>query len=120
MNDIWETIRSFFNYPIIDWWSSPVEAQDAISATETTEAVEAIEAVPSELIFQFSIINIILVFVIYLVAKIFVKYIKRYFKAHHLTDKQSKTSDTPQCETPYLEFGKTHKQRCFLSLDADY
>ena len=64
MNDIWETIRSFFNYPIIDWWSSPVEAQDAISATETTEAVEAIEAVPSELIFQFSIINIILIFVI--------------------------------------------------------
>lgn len=90
MNDIWETIRSFFNYPIIDWWSSPVEAQDAISATETTEAVEAIEAVPSELIFQFSIINIILIFVIYLVAKIFVKYIKRYFKAHHLTDKQLK------------------------------
>ena len=87
---MWEAIKNFFNYPIIDWWSAPIEAQEAIPATGTVEAIPAVEAAPAELIFQFSFVNIILIIVIYLVAKIFIKYIKRYFKAHHLTDKQLK------------------------------
>lgn len=87
---MWQTIKNFFNYPIINWWSTATEAKEAIPATATTEAVPFVEAVPSELVFQFSMVNIILIVAIYLVAKIFIKYIKRYFKAHHLTDKQLK------------------------------
>lgn len=87
---MWEAIRNFFNYPIIDWWSAPIEAKEAVYAADSGVAIPAVEAVPSELIFQFSIVNIILIVLIYLVAKIFVKYIKRYFKAHELTDKQLK------------------------------
>ncbi|NOQ72377.1 MAG: mechanosensitive ion channel [Crocinitomix sp.] len=87
---MWEAVINFFNYPLIDWWSAPVEAQEAIPATATADAIPAVEAIPSELIFQFSTVNIILIVVIYLVAKIFIKYIKRYFKAHQLTDRQLK------------------------------
>ncbi|MFT5819709.1 MAG: small-conductance mechanosensitive channel [Crocinitomix sp.] len=87
---MWEAIKNFFNYPLIDWWSTEVAAVEAVPATDTTEAIAAIDAVPSVLVFQFSIVNIILIVLIYLVAKIFIKYIKRYFKAHELTDKQLK------------------------------
>lgn len=87
---MWEAIKDFFNYPIISWWSEPVEAQPAIEATADTPAQPAIEAVPAELVFQFSALNIILIAIIYLAARIFIKYIKRYFKALQLTDKQLK------------------------------
>lgn len=75
---MWEWIKSIFNYPIIDWDSAEVLAEDG-SVLE-----------PAEDIFTFSILNVILIVLIYLLAKIFIKYIKRYFKALHLTDKQLK------------------------------
>jgi len=75
---MWEAIKYFFNYPLIDWWSEEILAS------------EGIEAVPSEVIFKFSFLNIILIVAIFLAAKIFIKYIKRYFKALHLTEKQLK------------------------------
>ncbi len=72
----------FFNFPIINWWSEPIEAAAA------NAEIPAIEAQPSVLIFQLTILNIILFIAIYLVSKVFIKYIKRYFKALHLTEKQ--------------------------------
>lgn len=75
---MWEWIKSFFNYPIINWDAEPVLAEDGTVLE------------PARDIFTFSILNIILIVCIYLSAKIFIKYIKRYFKAWHLTDKQLK------------------------------
>lgn len=72
----------FFKFPIINWWSDPVEAVAA------NGALPAVEAQPSVLIFQLTVLNIILFVGIYLISKLFIKYIKRYFKALHLTEKQ--------------------------------
>ena len=51
---MWQAIIDFFNYPIINWWSTAQPAQEAVEATETTPAIPAVDAVPSELVFQFS------------------------------------------------------------------
>lgn len=73
---MWEFIKDIFNYPIIDWNSDPVFSEEGVLET------------PAGDIFTFTFLNIILIALIYLAAKIFIKYIKRYFKALHLTDKQ--------------------------------
>lgn len=69
-------IENFLFYPIIDWNSEAVLAEDGTVLEPVSD------------IFTFSIINIILFFLIYLVSKVIIKYIKRYFKALHLTEKQ--------------------------------
>ena len=73
---MWELIKKFFNYPLIDW-----NTKEMLDADGTVIEI-------SKDIFTFSILNIILIAAIYLIAKIFIKYVKRYFKALHLTDKQ--------------------------------
>lgn len=72
----------FFNFPLINWWSEPIEAAAA------NGTIPAIEAQPSAIIFQLTILNITLFIGIYLISKLFIKYIKRYFKALQLTEKQ--------------------------------
>lgn len=102
---MWEIIKSFLYYPIIDWRSQPVFEND-------------VEIEPSELIFALSPLNIVLFIVIYLLAKLFIKYIKRYFKALQLTEKQLKI------EGKEIAIWKLTKQLiyllaiylCFLSL----
>ena len=51
----------FFNFPIINWWSEPIEAAAA------NGDIPAIEAQPSVLIFQLTILNVLLFIAIYLV-----------------------------------------------------
>lgn len=79
---MWELLKSIFDFSLINWWSTAVEAVPA------SEGVEAVAAVPSVLIFRLTILNLILFGIIYLASKIFIKYIKRYFRALQLTDKQ--------------------------------
>lgn len=79
---MWTLIKNFFNYAIIDWWS------EEIIAVEAGLGIEAVEGVPSQLIFRLTILNLLFFIIVYLLSKIFIKYIKRYFKALHLTDKQ--------------------------------
>lgn len=74
---MWELIKSFLFYPIIEWYDDPIFENE-------------VEIEPAELVFALSPLNIILFVVIYLAAKLFIKYIKRYFKALHLTEKQLK------------------------------
>lgn len=74
---MWQLIKSFLLYPIIEWYDDPIFENE-------------IEVTPGELVFALSPLNIIMFFAIYLAAKIFIKYIKRYFKALHLTEKQLK------------------------------
>ena len=73
---MWDSIKDFFGYAIIDWNS------EAIPATETTPLIL------SEDIFTLTILNCLGFVLIYFAAKIFIKYIKRFFKARQLTDKQ--------------------------------
>lgn len=75
---MWEWIKSIFNYPIIDW-NSPEWCYDENGIWG-----------PEYEIINLTILNLILFLVIYLSTKIFIKYIKRYFKVLHLTDKQLK------------------------------
>ena len=76
---MWELIKDFFNYPLINWQECrPVFLEDGTEIGVWDD------------VFNFSILNIILIVLIYLSAKLFIKYIKRYFKAWHLTDKQLK------------------------------
>lgn len=103
---MWSWIKSIFNFPIIDWDAEPV----------LNEAGEVIK--PAEDIFTFSLGNILLILLIYLLAKLFIKYTKRYFKALHLDEKQLKI------EGKEIAIWKLFKQLvylvtfyfCFLSL----
>ena len=60
---MWDSIKDFFGYAIIDWNS------EAIPATETTPLI------PSEDIFTLTILNCLGFVLIYFAAKIFIKYI---------------------------------------------
>lgn len=103
---MWSWIKSIFNFPIIDWDTDPVldEAGTLLS--------------PAEDIFTFTLGNILLIVIIYLVAKLFIKYTKRYFKALHLDEKQLRI------EGKEIAIWKLFKQLvylvtfyfCFLSL----
>ena len=73
---MWDWIVYIFSFPIINWDSKDVY-------NETGELVE-----PAGDIFTLTLGNVILIVMIYLAAKLFIKYIKRYFKALHLDEKQ--------------------------------
>jgi len=81
---IWENI---LNYPIIDTRSTEL-SDSTIQVIKDLPGGEDISVNSNG--FIFSPINIIVFIVIFLLGKIFLKYLKRYFKALNIDDKQFK------------------------------
>mgnify|MGYP000589676203 CR=1 FL=1 len=82
--EIWDDV---LNYPIIDTRS---EIPDSTQTMIDTLAEGSEHITVNSDGFIFSPINIILFLVIILLGKLFLKYLKRYFKALHIEDKQFK------------------------------
>ena len=76
---MWEVLKQIFTYPLIDWNTPLLDDKGEIIPDGGMEDV-----------FTFTGLNIILIAVAYLIARLFIKYVKRYFNARHLTDKQLK------------------------------
>ncbi len=82
--NIWEDI---LNYPIIDTRSETLSDSTKQEILNNAELSNMIDLDKTEG-FVFSPINIIAFIIIFILAKIFLKYLKRYFKLLHLDDKQ--------------------------------
>ncbi len=83
--NIWD---DFLNYPIIDTRSDAISDSTMAVIENNPEIIENFTVNPNG--FIFAPINIILFIVIILLGKLFIKYLKRYFKILHLDDKQFK------------------------------
>lgn len=83
---IWEDI---LNYPIIDTRSEVLSDSTKQEILNNAELSNMIDLDKTEG-FVFSPVNIIAFIIIFILAKIFLKYLKRYFKLLHLDDKQFK------------------------------
>ncbi len=84
--NIWEDV---LNYPIIDTRSN-VLSDSTIAEIQNNSEIANLIDVEKTHGFIFSPINIIAFIVIFILAKIFIKYLKRYFRVLHLDDKQIK------------------------------